>query len=102
VYSLSRRAQLDLTQILATLIEDDVHAGVDVARHIDAILDDCMTRIADGRIPGHRRTDVRPRRELLFVVARPTRYVIAFDPATREIARIIHGARDFAKIFIET
>jgi plasmid stabilization system protein ParE len=99
VYTLSRRARLDLVQILTGLIEDDVRGGIVAAQRIDEILDDCMMRIADRRVPGHRRSDVKVRRPLLFAVARPTRYVIAFDPTTRLIIRIVHGARDFPAIF---
>jgi plasmid stabilization system protein ParE len=99
VYVLSRRAALDLARILTELINDEERAGPEIARRVDVILDDCMDRIADGRIPGHRRADIRPRHPLLFAVDKPTRYVIAFDPTTRKIVRVVHGSMDFRRIF---
>jgi hypothetical protein len=37
---------------------------------------------------------------LRFDVVRP--FVIAFDPGTKIIIRVLHGARDFGTIFSET
>jgi plasmid stabilization system protein ParE len=99
VYSLSERAEADLDGIISALLSDTRHGGEDSADRVLEILHDCMLRIAAGLTKGHRRRDVKPRRPLLFVVAHPSKYVIAFDPKTREIARIIHGARDFPSIF---
>jgi plasmid stabilization system protein ParE len=102
VYSLSEQAEADLNRIIDELLSDSEHGGKASADRVFGILHGCMLRIASGLTKGHRRKDVKPRRPLLFAVARPSKYVIAFDPRTREIARIIHGSRNFPSIFKST
>ena len=46
---------------------------------------------------GHPRHDVQPRRPTLFLNEDP--WVICFNAQTRQIYRILHGARDFPAIF---
>ena len=40
---------------------------------------------------------MQTRRRTLFLVEPP--WVIAYDPDTRQVLRILHGARDFPTIF---
>jgi plasmid stabilization system protein ParE len=52
-----------------------------------------------GTANGHKRRDIRSAIPLRFEVVRP--FVVAFDPETRTIVRVIHGARDTPGIFGE-
>lgn len=71
--------------------------SLDTARRTaDRLLARCRA-IENGTAIGHQRRDVRPRRPTLFVVEAP--FVIAYSPDTRQVLRIIHGARDFPAIF---
>jgi plasmid stabilization system protein ParE len=56
-----------------------------------------IRRISDGTTLGHVRGDVALRRQILFATEHP--FVIAFDPETREIVRVVHGARDMWRVF---
>ena len=60
-------------------------------------MQDAFQRVADGISLGHNRPDVPRELKLKFVVERP--FVIAFDESSREIARVVHGARDIGAIF---
>jgi plasmid stabilization system protein ParE len=60
-------------------------------------LQGAFQRIADGISLGHKRPDVPQELRLKFVVERP--FVVAFDESSREIARVVHGARDIGAIF---
>lgn len=73
--------------------------GLDTARRTaDRLLARCRA-VEDGTAVGHRRRDVRPRRPTLFLIEAP--WVIAYRPDTRQVLRILHGARDFPAIFGE-
>ena len=97
MYTLSRRAQQDRIRLIEDLAADR-NAGVAVARYVDGIIEDYLLRIAAKLIPGHPRQDIKIRRSLLFCTAEPTKYVIAFDPESRKIVRILHGRRELARI----
>jgi plasmid stabilization system protein ParE len=101
VYALSRRAQADLRRIISGIAENDQYGGVAAARRISRILDRHMRRIAEGRVVGHRNDRMRTKRPLLYSVARPTKYMIAFDPDTREIAGIAYGGQDPDAMFAD-
>lgn len=74
--------------------------GVDVAqRSLDRLLAR-IGAIAAGRTVGHGRSDVAPSVPTAFVVEEP--WVIAYNPETLEVYRIVHGARDFAALFSTT
>lgn len=53
--------------------------------------------VEEGGAIGHPRQDVRPRRPTLFLNENP--WVICFNPETRQVYLILHGARDFPAIF---
>jgi plasmid stabilization system protein ParE len=95
LYTLSRTAARDLANIVHDLLWDEEHGGVEAARRVDEILDEWLRRITAGHVLGHRRKDMPKSCKLLFVVADPTQCVIALDPHTREIVRIVYGRREF-------
>jgi plasmid stabilization system protein ParE len=101
VYELSRRAQADLRRIISGIAENDEYGGVPAARRVAQMLHRHMLRIADGRVRGHRNDRIRARRFLLYSIARPTKYLIAFDPETREIAGIAYGGQDPDAMFAD-
>src|SRR5690242_2997955 len=81
---------------LAHILRHSAHEwGVTTARRTRARLVARIASIADGSAVGHRRQDVR--RPFLFLSEPP--WVIAYDPATRRVLRILHGARDFPALF---
>jgi plasmid stabilization system protein ParE len=92
-YRLSSRAQSDLIDILLFTAD---RFGTPSARRLQMRLEARFEKIADGTASGHRRRDIRSEVPLLFDVVRP--FVIAFDPETKEIARILHGARNISAI----
>lgn len=92
--NLSPRAAADLVQIIRRSARD---WGINVAEQTATRLLLRVRAIADGTTVGHTRQDVRPRRRTLFVNELP--WVIAYDPDTRIVYRIVHGAREFPAIF---
>jgi plasmid stabilization system protein ParE len=101
VYRLSRRAQADLRRIITGIAENDEYGGVVAARRVARILDRHMLQIADGLVVGHRNDNIVTKRTLLYSVARPSKYMIAFDPETREIAGIAYGGQDPDTMFAD-
>jgi plasmid stabilization system protein ParE len=95
-YRLSAQALEDVAEILEYL---RIEAGQNVASRMAARLDERFRKIATGIALGHKRGDVPSRRPLRFSVERP--YVVAFDPETRLIVRVVHGARNFRRLFPE-
>jgi plasmid stabilization system protein ParE len=92
--NLSRQAVDDLIRALRRSARD---FGVVVARRSRERLLARIGSVADGTAIGHHRQDVRPRRPTLFLNEDP--WVICFNPHTRQVYRILHGARDFPAIF---
>lgn len=92
--NLSRHAAKDLMSILRRSAKD---FGIGTARQsAERILARCRA-VAAGTAVGHTRNDVRPRTPTLFTNEPP--WVISYDPNTRMVTRIMHGARDFPAIF---
>ncbi|HSI35174.1 MAG: type II toxin-antitoxin system RelE/ParE family toxin [Phycisphaerae bacterium] len=94
-FIIARRALHDLDEIWDHLSRQ---AGADVA---DGMNDRIMSAIGRlSRVPhiGHTRRDVADPRYLFWVV-RP--YVIAYrrEHDRLRVARVVHGARDFRRIF---
>ncbi len=92
--NLSRRALDDLLGILRGSAQE---WGITTARRSRNRLVRRCREIGTGTAIGHSRPDVRPQVPTLFVVEAP--WVIAYHPTTREIYRIVHGARDFPALF---
>lgn len=92
--NLSRQAATDLLSILRRSAKE---FGILTARQsADRILARCRA-IAAGTAVGHKRVDVTPRTPTLFIDEAP--WVISYDPSTRKVTRVMHGARDFPAIF---
>jgi len=92
--NLSRQATKDLLLILRRSAEE---FGITTARRsCDRILGKCKV-IEAGHAVGHKRPDIRTLTPTLVVNESP--WVIFFNPETRQITRIIHGARDFPALF---
>lgn len=92
--NLSPQAARDLISILK---QSNKRWGMHTARKTrDRMLARCKS-VADGTAVGHRREDLGSRRPRLFLNEPP--YVIAFNPQTRRVLRIVHGARDFPALF---
>ena len=92
--NLSRKAVEDLVQILRRSSRE---FGVVTARHSRERLITRIREIEAGTAIGHCRPDVPSRRPILFLNEDP--WVICFNPGTRHIYRIVHGARDFPALF---
>jgi plasmid stabilization system protein ParE len=97
VYRLSPEAEGDLNDII---FYSENHFGAGTARRLQQRLEERFVRIAEGRVIGHIRADVPTSLPLRFDVVRP--FVIAFEPETKIIIRVLHGARDFGTIFSES
>ena len=88
------QARLDLLEIWHYIAKDSIEAANRVGQSLDdAIVDLC-------RMPGkgHARTEIRDPRYRCWPVYS---YVIIYryDSQTLTVIRVIHGARDFNKIF---
>jgi plasmid stabilization system protein ParE len=92
--NLSRQAVDDVIRILRRSIRE---FGVVVARRSRDRLLARIKAIERGTATGHKRHDVQPRRPTLFLNEEP--WVICFNPHTRQVYRILQGARDFPAIF---
>ncbi|MCA1940698.1 MAG: type II toxin-antitoxin system RelE/ParE family toxin [Caenispirillum bisanense] len=82
-----------LRDYVAILRDSAFRFGPAVARQSRDRLNARISAIADGRVVGHQRLDVRTKRPLRFFNEPP--WVIAFDPDTRLVLRILHEKRDF-------
>lgn len=92
--NLSRQAADDFVRILRRSARE---FGVETARQSRDRLLARIRSVENGTAIGHPRRDVRPRHPTLFVNENP--WVICFNPKTRRVYRILHGARDFPAIF---
>ena len=92
--NLSRKAVEDLVRILRRSSRE---FGVAIARQSRERLIARIRAIETGAAIGHPRADVPSRRPILFLNEEP--WVICFNPNTRHVYRIVHGARDFPSLF---
>jgi antitoxin ParD1/3/4/toxin ParE1/3/4 len=94
-YHITRRADRDLDAIWRRIAHDN---GVKVADRIEQELHDAMTMLAAHPHAGHVRPDVpNPRYRFWSVYS----FVIAYRPDVSPvtISRVVHGGRDFRKLF---
>ncbi len=93
-YVLTPAAERDLNQIWNHIVDDDV----DAAGKVSSALRTAMRKLAEMPGMGHRRSDVQNPRYRFWVVFS---YVIAYLPDTEPlvIARVVHGRRDFTRLF---
>ena len=92
--NLSRQAAADLVDIYRRSAR---LWGAAVARRSRDRLLAWIATIAAGTAVGHKRDDVSPPAPTAFIVEEP--WVIAYNPETREVYRVLHGSRDFPALF---
>lgn len=95
--NLSNRARADLVSIARYTLR---HFGSDVARASVARLLARAKGIEGGQVFGHPRDDVRVNVAVNFVSEPP--WIFAFRPDSKQVLRILHGSRDFPRIFGRT
>ena len=94
-YQLTRRADRDLESIWRHVARDN---GVQVADRIEQELHDAMLLLATHPKAGHERGDVsNPRYRFWSVYSFVIAYHVDSTPLT--ISRVLHGGRDFKKLF---
>jgi toxin ParE1/3/4 len=88
------QARLDLLEIWHHIAQDNVRAANQVNEKLDAAI--CSLLTMPGM--GHARADVKDVRYKFWSVFS---YVIAYryNDATLTIVRVVHGSRDFRKLF---
>ena len=88
------QARLDLLEIWHYIANDSIDAANRVGEKLDVAICDLLPFPAKG----HRRADVKESRYLFWNVYS---YIIAhrYDNETLTIIRVLHGSRDFRKIF---
>jgi len=92
--NLSPRATRDLIGILRYSARQ---WGIVTARRSRDRLLNQIRAIESGVSVGHLRHDVTPKVPTLFLVEHP--WVIAYNPRTRRLYRVLHGAMDFPALF---
>ena len=93
-YTLSARAKLDIQLIWNYIAETDIDAADRVKAEIRA----AITQLVRMPGMGHRRLDVNNPRYRFWTVFT---YVIAYIPDAKPlyIVRVVHGARNFKRLF---
>ncbi len=91
--NLAPQARRDLVAIITR--SAIVYGAARADRAEERILRECP-KIAEGIDHGHTRDDVPTRRVIHFIVVRP--WVIAYNPTTRRVLRILDGRRDLGRI----
>jgi plasmid stabilization system protein ParE len=93
-YRLSRQASRDIDSICNRITQFSRPAGTSLERQFR----NAMRFLARFPGVGHRRADVRDEHTLFWSVGN---YVVAYRVAGKEIVvvRVLHGARDFRKLF---
>lgn len=93
-YRITKRADHDLREIGDYIAKDNLAA----ADKLDLLIHHEIRNLAEFPGKGHRRSDVRNRAYLFWVVGN---YVIAYriERETIVVSRVLHGARDFRKLF---
>jgi len=88
------QARLDLLETWLYIANDSIDAANRVGEALDVSICDLLP--FPGK--GHKRTDVKDSRYLFWNVYS---YVIAYryDDTTLTIVRVLHGSRDFRRIF---
>jgi toxin ParE1/3/4 len=93
-YRISRRADADIAALCDYIAKDNP----DAAGRLDERLHHAIELIAQVPGMGHTRADVQDKRYLFWVV---DKCVIAYRVERNElvVVRVLHGARDFRKLF---
>jgi plasmid stabilization system protein ParE len=93
-YRISRRADADIESICDYIAQHNL----DAADHLDEQIHQAIQFLAKFPGLGHTRPDVQDKRYLFRAVGK---YLIAYRLEKKElvVVRVIHGARDFRKLF---
>jgi plasmid stabilization system protein ParE len=93
-YRISRQADTDIERLCDYVAEDNP----DAADRLDEQLHRAIELLAKFPGLGHSRADVKDKRYLFRAVGN---YVIAYRLEKKEliVVRVVHGARDFRKLF---
>lgn len=93
-YRISRQAQTDIEHICDEIAKNNP----DAAELLDARLHEAMELLAQFPRMGHTRADVSDKRYLFWSVGK---YVIAYrlEAEGLLVIRVLHGARDFRRLF---
>jgi len=93
-YRFSRRADADIEAICDRITKHNAEA----AERLDEQLHHAIGLLAQFPGMGHRRSDVEDKRYLFLAV---DKYIIAYRVERDEllVVRVLHGARDFRKLF---
>jgi antitoxin ParD1/3/4/toxin ParE1/3/4 len=94
-FHISRPAQSDLAAIWDYIA---MRSGAGAADRVLAEIYDAIQLLADNPLMGHARADVKNPKYRFWTVYS---YVMAYRPDRKPItiARVVHGARDFARLF---
>jgi plasmid stabilization system protein ParE len=94
-YVIARRADRDLDAIWELIRGSN---GIPVANRIELEFHETMQMLAEHPMMGHTRTDVADPRYRFWSVYK---FVIGYriDKKPIHIARVVHGARQFARLF---
>ena len=92
--NLTEKAAQDLEDILN---RSNREFGSDHANDLELRIFAQCNDIASGLNHGHLRPDVPRRRTTRYITVHP--FVIAYNPKTKRVIRIIDGRRDFTKLF---
>jgi len=93
-YRISRRADTDIERICDYIAQDNP----DAADRLDERIHRAIQLLARFPGMGHTRSDVNDKRYLFWAVGN---YVIAYrvEPKELVVVRVVHGARDFRRLF---
>jgi plasmid stabilization system protein ParE len=95
-YRISRPANADIERICDYIAQDNL----DAADRLDQQIHRAIELLAKFPGIGHTRPDVQDKRYLFRAVGN---YVIAYRLEEKElvvVVRVVHGARDFRKLFV--
>lgn len=95
-YVLAPAAARDLVEIWRYIKKESTQ---DTAEHVESVIREKLVFLAGSRGTGHRRRDLTGADVRFFPVYS---YLIVYRPETRplQVAAILHGARDVAKLLL--
>lgn len=93
-YRISRQADADIERICDYIAQDNP----DAADRLDERIHQTIKMLAKFPRMGHTRADVQDKRYLFWAIGK---YIVAYRIERKElvVVRVLHGARDFAKLF---
>ena len=89
-FRLGDRASEEVHDIIRNVCNNEIWGGEDFAIKLREKFNRFFQKIEDGLIRCCKNDDIKTRRILYFNTIPTTEYMVAFDPKTREIARVFH------------